>query len=284
MKTLITGASGFIGRHFLRQTLLGETHILSRRPAKFQPPGIIQHQGDLSDLPRLKELATLRFDRIVHLAWSGLPSLSKDNNQLNSNLSKDLINVFSDAGVDEINMVGSCLEYGNLAKLVSEEDIGTNVSEFGETKLKILDYLASNHPRYRWIRIFYAYGPYQHPNSLLRQGYMQAKKGEGLRLVDPMISKDFIYVGDVASGISTLINKESGYGIYNVGSGVSTSVGQMVNLVNERMGLPSNGYEDNDNSLRADTRKIRNACGWIPTTNISTGVNKSVQWMIEDNV
>jgi nucleoside-diphosphate-sugar epimerase len=284
MKTLITGASGFIGRHVLQHTLLGETHVLSRRPAKFQSPEIIQHQGDLCDLPRLKEVATLRFDRLVHLAWSGLPSLSRDNNQLNASVSKDLINVFSDAGVGEINMVGSCLEYGSLASLVSEEEIGTNVSEFGETKLEILDYLASNHPRYRWMRIFYAYGPYQHPNSLLRQGYLQAKKGEGLRLVDPTLSKDFIYVGDVASGISTLINKKSEFGIYNVGSGSSTSVGQMVNLVNERMGLPSNGYGDNPISLRADTRKIHNACGWTPTTNISAGVNKSVQWMIENNV
>ena len=284
MKTLITGASGFIGQHFLQQTLTGETHILSRRPIKFQNPEIIRHQGDLCDLPRLKELAELRFDRIVHLAWSGLPSLSKDNNNLNLSLSKDLINVFSDAGVGEINMVGSCLEYGTLDKLVSENDIGTNISEFGETKLELLDYLASNHPKYRWIRIFYAYGPYQHPNSLLRQGYMQAKKGECLHLIDPKLSKDFIYVGDVASGISTLINKKSEYGIYNVGSGISTSIGQLVNLVNERMGLPSNGYEDNPISLRADTKKIRDACGWTPSTNISTGVRKSVQWMIENNV
>ena len=284
MKTLITGASGFIGQHLLKYKLKGEIHILSREPIGHQVSGIIQHHGDLRDFSRLKELASHNFERLIHLAWSGLPSLTKENNRTNLELSKNLINVFSDTGVSEINMVGSCLEYGSLDKLVSEDDIGTNICEFGDTKLELLEYLATKHLNYRWMRVFYAYGPSQHPNSLLRQGYLSAKKGAFLSLANPALSRDFIYVDDVASGISSLINEQSEYGIYNLGSGMSTSVSQMINLVNEEMGLPSIGFEESLKSLRADIRKINYACGWEPTTNVSTGVRKSVQWMIDNNV
>jgi nucleoside-diphosphate-sugar epimerase len=91
-------------------------------------------------------------------------------------------------------------------------------------------------------------------------------------------------VDDVALGIALLLEKDSQYGIYNLGSGTSTSVSQMIALVNKEMGLPDVGFESSVDSLRADTRKIRDACGWGASTDISDGVRMSVQWMIKNNV
>ena len=284
MRTLITGASGFIGQHLLQHGLTGEIHIHKRQSSVNKVGGVIHHQGDLRDSATLKELASLRFDRLIHLAWSGLPDLSRANNRENLKMSKNLISAFTNAGVSEINVVGSCLEYGDLEKIVSEDDIGANISEFGVTKLELLDYLSNNQPNYRWMRIFYAYGPYQHANSLLRQGYLHAKRGEILSMANPALSKDFIYVGDVASAITALINKRSEYGIYNIGSGISTSIGQMINLVYEQMGLPSERFEKDLVSLRANTRKLSDACGWAPTTSVESGVRNTLKWMIDNNV
>jgi nucleoside-diphosphate-sugar epimerase len=284
MRTLITGASGFIGQHLLQHGLTGEIHILKRQFSMNKVQGITHHYGDLRDSATLKELVSLRFDRLIHLAWSGLPDLTRGNNRENLEMSKNLISAFANAGVNEINVVGSCLEYGDLQKIVSEDDVGTNISEFGLTKLELLDYLSKNQPNYRWMRIFYAYGPNQHANSLLRQGYLQAKRGEILSMANPALSKDFIYVGDVASAITALINKKSEYGIYNIGSGISTSIGQMINLVYEQMGLPSERFEEDLISLRASTRKLSDACGWAPTTNVPSGVRNTVKWMIDNNV
>jgi dTDP-6-deoxy-L-talose 4-dehydrogenase (NAD+) len=284
MKTLVTGANGFIGQHLLQQNLGGEIHVLTRQSLNLQDSKIIQHRADLRDLSSLREISSLNFDRLIHLAWSGLPSLTQENNRLNLKLSKDLIDVFIDSGIKEINMVGSCLEYGNLDSFVSEKDTGVNLSDFGESKLQLLDYLSSKNPNFRWMRIFYAYGPHQHANSLLRQGYTYAKSGKTIQLNDGKQSKDFIYVDDVALGIALLLEKGSQYGIYNLGSGISTSVSQMIALVNKEMGLPDVGFESGIDSLRADTRKIRDACGWVPSTDISDGVSMSVQWMIKNNV
>ena len=284
MRTLITGSSGFIGQHLLQYGLTGEIHILKRQSSVNKVQGVTHHYGDLRDSATLKELASLRFDRLIHLAWSGLPDLTRENNRENLEMSKNLISAFTNAGVKEINVVGSCLEYGDLEKIVSEDDVGTNISEFGVTKLELLDYLSKNQPNYRWMRIFYAYGPNQHANSLLRQGYLHAKRGGILSMANPTLSKDFIYVGDVASAISALINKKSEYGIYNIGSGISTSIGQMINLVYEQMGLPSERFEEGLVSLRADNRKLSDACGWAPTTNIPSGVRNTVKWMIDNNV
>ena len=56
MKTLITGASGFIGRALLRQNLTGELHATSRVCTSL-PSGITAHFGDLSDQEFVKRLA-----------------------------------------------------------------------------------------------------------------------------------------------------------------------------------------------------------------------------------
>jgi nucleoside-diphosphate-sugar epimerase len=284
VKTLITGVSGFIGQNLLKQNLAGEIHVITRKNVNSLNPKIIQHHGDLRDLSKLKELASLNFDRLIHLAWSGLPSLTQEHNESNLQISKNLIEILSDSGVKEFNMIGSCLEYGKLDTLASEEDVGTDICNFGETKLQLLDYLKSKTPNYRWMRVFYAFGPHQHSNSLLRQGYLYAKSGGTLPLANPKVSRDFVYVDDVTRGIVLLVDKENEFGVYNIGSGISTSTSEMIKLVNEEMGLPSNVSEAGSITLRADTRKIQKACGWTPAFDISSGVRMSVQWMIKNNV
>ncbi len=192
MKILLTGATGFIGRHLLQQNLVGEIHVMTRQSSNFQDSNIVQHLVDLRDVPRVREIASLKFDSLIHLAWSGLPSLTRENNRLNLSIGKNLIDIFSDSGVKEISMIGSCLEYGSLDGLVSETDVGVNISHFGESKLQLLDYLSSKYSNFRWMRIFYAYGPHQHDNSLLRQGYKYAKCGRMIKLADRKQSRDFV--------------------------------------------------------------------------------------------
>ena len=278
MKTLITGATGFIGKSLLQQDFEGEIHTLSRGPFNSSRVGVNQHYGDLQDAHLIKKLAKLKFERVVHLAWQDLPALTPEINQSNFNISRNLINSLIDSGVQEVNISGSCLEYGTLDKLVDENTPGINIGNFGQTKLALLHYLESQSIPYRWFRIFYAYGPFQHINSLLMQAYSSAKMGSSLIAKEPKDSRDFIFVSDVARAISMLLQTKDTFGVFNVGSGNSTSIGSMINTLNQKMGIPLVPDVPSQDSLKANYKKIQEACGWAPTIEISQGVDKFMQW------
>jgi nucleoside-diphosphate-sugar epimerase len=278
MRTLVTGASGFIGQSLLSQHLTGEIHLLSRSKLNTVNPNYLQHIGDLQDREVVKKLADLKFDRVVHLAWQGLPELTDENNKLNLLLSKNFVKVMIDSGVSEVNLVGSCLEYGDLDSKVDESSIGTNIGEFGEAKLDLLDFVSSQEIKYRWLRVFYAYGPNQHRQSLLSAAYESVLQGVPLNIRDPRLARDFIYVDDVSRAIRMLLDSPHSYGVFNVGSGKSTGVGELVYSLQAQMNLPSVNIKEYELSLRANYKKIELACGWRPQIGIEQGVSEFIQW------
>jgi nucleoside-diphosphate-sugar epimerase len=278
MKTLITGASGFIGRALLRQNLIGELHVTSRVYTSL-PAGITGHFGDLGDKEFVKYLAEQQFERVIHLAWQGLPNLSEGNNLRNLKTSKQFLEILASSGVEDFHIAGSCLEYGDKSGQLNEGVIGENISDFASAKIELLEFVAGLGVAYKWHRIFYAYGPFQHDNSLLSSAFLSAKNGVSLKLSNPNISRDFIYVDDVAKAISRLIETTGVSGIFNIGSGKSTTVKYLVDTLKSKMGfeVQNQAFEESP-ALTADINKITKTCGWTPEVSIEQGVKKFVDW------
>ena len=278
MKTLITGASGFIGRALLRQNLTGDLHVTSRVYTSL-PAGIIGHFGDLGDQEFVKRLAEQKFEQVIHLAWEGLPNLSEENNLRNLKTSKQFLEILASSGVEDFQIAGSCLEYGDKTGQVDEGVIGENLSDFAATKIKLLEFVAGLGVAYKWHRIFYSYGPFQHDNSLLSSAFLSAKNGISLKLSNPNISRDFIYVDDVAKAMSQLIETPGVSGIFNIGSGKGTLVKDLVDALNSKMGLEvQDQVVEKSPALTADIKKITETCGWTPEVSIKQGVKKFVDW------
>jgi nucleoside-diphosphate-sugar epimerase len=153
------------------------------------------------------------------------------------------------------------------------------LSDFAKSKLKLLDFLQVQNISHKWFRIFYAYGPKQHINSLLVSAYLKAKMGVNLGLNNPNISRDFIYVDDVASAINRLTLNSTAQGVFNIGSGVPTNITLMVSKVYEYFKLDFKVLKtDQNRSLTADTSRIKEVCGWNPEYTISTGIDKYIKW------
>jgi nucleoside-diphosphate-sugar epimerase len=278
MKTLITGASGFIGRALLRQNLIGELHVTSRVYTSL-PAGITGHFGDLGDKEFVKYLAEQQFERVIHLAWQGLPNLSEGNNLRNLKTSKQFLEILASSGVEDFHIAGSCLEYGDKSGQLNEGVIGENISDFASAKIELLEFVAGLGVAYKWHRIFYAYGPFQHDNSVLSSAFLSAKNGVSLKLSNPNISRDFVYVDDVAKAISRLIETTGVSGIFNIGSGKSTTVKYLVDTLKSKMGfeVQNQAFEESP-ALTADINKITKTCGWTPEVSIEQGVKKFVDW------
>ena len=278
MKTLVLGASGFIGSAFLKLNLEDDIEVVSRNK-DLNLDGYKKHTGDINDKAFLQYLANQRFEKVINLAWQGLPVLSEHNNKINLEMQLNIIKVFAESGTKQFDIAGSCLEYGDFVGSAKEDSIGLNLSDFARSKLILLDFLRCQNISHKWFRIFYAYGPKQHINSLLVSAYLKAKMGVNLELSNPNISRDFIYIDDVASAIKKLTSDSSAQGVFNIGSGVPTNITLMVSKVYEYFGLDFKVLKtDQNRSLIADTSRIKEVCGWNPEYPISIGVDEYIKW------
>lgn len=282
LRTLITGASGFIGRNFLHNRPIGELHTLTRTPILKTTQEFHSHIGDINNLGTLHDLAKLRFDRVIHLAWEGLPNLSVENNEKNFAATKRFFISMIESGVQEIITIGSCLEYGDLTGSVSEDVSGQNIEHFGQTKLELLDFLKQQGIHYFWIRLFYAFGPYQHLNSLLNRGLESRARQQVLELREPNAAKDFIYIRDVVNAIEMLLDSPAVSGVYNVGSGTLTSPAMMLKYLLETIPNDLELRESNLVGLKADLGKINSACGWEPEYSSKRGVDAFKNWISQN--
>ena len=88
MRILITGASGFIGRHLLNK-LASTNHqilVISRNLSFLQsiPQNVLGVHADLSNLRCIKSsFKNFDPDLVYHFAWQGIPNFSDENCKLN---------------------------------------------------------------------------------------------------------------------------------------------------------------------------------------------------------
>lgn len=278
LKTLVTGATGFIGRNLLGVKDIGLIHTLSRSPLKIRLDNVVEHVGDISNENTLKELARLKFNRVLHLAWTGLPDLSEENNSRNFHQSKRFLEVMMESGVSEINVSGSCLEYGDIKGQVSEDMLGSNLGNFGHVKLALLELLQESNIDFRWLRIFYAYGPHQHKSSLLNQALMSKAKGQRFVPTHPSKARDFIYISDVVNAVNALLLTPKSFGIFNIGTGRPTRPSALLNYLYDDKICQEDDSDSNPDSVFADIHKIRTVSGWTPQVTHKMGVRNMNEW------
>ena len=208
-----------------------------------------------------------------------MPDISEKASKLNLEVQLNVIKTFADSGTKQFDVAGSCLEYGDFEGRAREVDIGSNLTNFASSKLQILNFLQAQNLMHMWFRIFYVYGPKQHNKSLLASAYLSAKIGAKLQVNNPNISRDFIYVNDVASAIEKLTSTLSAQGIFNIGSGAPTDITLMVSKVYAYFGLDFDLLKtDQNRALIADIAKIREICDWSPEYTTDRGIEQYIKW------
>jgi nucleoside-diphosphate-sugar epimerase len=236
MKILVTGATGFVGRHVVPELLKkGHDVVAVARDAdraRMMPWYDAVHfvACDLH-APHLQ--VTELFDppdALVHLAWAGLPNY-RELYHFEVNLPADyrFLKSMIMSGTKHVLVTGTCLEYGMQSGPLSEDMPTFPANPYGlakDTLRKFLETLQNVHPFVlQWVRLFYMYGPGQNPNSLLSQldkaidnndAVFNMSGGEQLR--------DYLHVETVAEYIVKIIFQDKISGIVNCCSGKPISV------------------------------------------------------------
>lgn len=234
-RVLLTGATGFIGRHVLRELSVRqgiEVVAVSRRlPEPGQLPASVKHVAlDIAD-PSACDLANLgNPDVLIHLAWSGLPNY-KSLHHFETHLGEQyrFLAGLVRAGLPSLVCTGTCFEYGMRCGELDESLMPDPRNPYGFAKDALrreLDMLRVTHSfEFTWARLFYMYGDGQPATSLYPQLIAAGERGDARFRMSPGDQlRDFLPATTVAKYLVELALASSGAGIVNVCSGQPTSV------------------------------------------------------------
>ena len=305
MKVLVTGATGFVGSCLTRRLveMQCDVHIFTRNMSnKWRIADlsgrVTGHEVDLRDADMVeKAVAQIGPTIIYHLATCGGFAYQKDTSVIiESNLmgTVNLLRACEKIGFDCFINTGSSSEYGMKSEPMSEGDILEPVGDYGVSKAATTLFCRSRALEKALpiitLRLFSPYGPRDDPQRLIPYVIKSLLRGESPKLSAPKSVRDFIYIDDVLEVFLKVIKAPSSEGkIFNVGTGVQISIGEVVSMITAIIG---NGIEPRwgkVNSQRpepgswvADIRKAKTELGWFPSTSLWAGLNKTVEWFREN--
>jgi nucleoside-diphosphate-sugar epimerase len=273
---LVTGSHGFIGRHLVPH-LKAHGHEVREAGSS--------SDRDLCDLKQVQSLPATEV--IIHLAArSFVPNAFKQPEAFYRNNVLSTLNVLELARQHKSRVIFlSTYVYGNPVELpIPETHPTAPLNPYTQTKLLGEDlcraYFRDFGVPATIFRPFNVYGPGQSEAFLIPKIISQLD-AEEIRLFDPHPKRDYIYIADLVEAIRLAVTiKEEGCGTYNLGSGRSTSVQELAELIRSIGGSRSPIVYSNQtrqgevSDTVADITAARNALGWAPLTSLAEGLRQ----------
>jgi dTDP-6-deoxy-L-talose 4-dehydrogenase (NAD+) len=240
LKVLVTGATGFVGRHLVSALLDKgfEVRAVARNVEAAQAlPWFNQVEFVAADIqdPNLDVAALAEgVDVIAHLAWSGLPNYQAlFHFERNLPLDYAFLKRVIEAGVSQVMVTGTCFEYGLQSGPLSETVTAQPNTPYGLAKHTLRQFLEALQRQQtftlQWARLFYLHGEGQNPNSLLASldraidaGDAQFNMSAGDQL------RDYLEIREAAAMLAALVARRDVTGVINCCSGQPVSVRALV--------------------------------------------------------
>ncbi len=304
---LVIGGNGFIGSHLV-DTLSAAGHRVSvfdmfpnGRP-RWRAEGVEMINGNFLNEGDLSNAVSGR-DVVVHLLSTTDPASAELDPTLDirTNIlgSVSLFEMCVDAGVQRVYFAssGGAIYGDQRATFFNEESRTLPVSPYAIGKLTIENYLRFFSKKFglesTTFRISNPFGTRQNPHK--RQGIIpiflnHILRGEPITVMgDGSMVRDYIYVKDLAMILSTVISRGASEGVYNVGSGVATSVMDIVDAIESATGerpeihwtpVPAT-YVDH---VSLDTSRLTQEFGRFELTPLREGIARTWEEIREQGV
>lgn len=260
-------------------------------------------EGDIRDRDLLKEIfSELKHpDRevtILHIAAKAGVRPSIENAPLYTDVNiigtQNIFEAAKSFGVKKIIYASSSSVYGENKKVpFSEEDsVDTPISPYAMTK-KSNELLAHTyHHLYSidtiGLRFFTVYGPRQRPDLAINKFTRMIDSGEAIPFYgDGSTRRDYTYIDDIIDGVLRSLNHiethENIYEILNLGESESTTLRELVSLIEVALGKEAIINElllqpGDVPQTYADISKAKRVIGYRPSTLIAEGITKFVSW------
>ena len=292
MKVLVTGSSGFIGRHCIAQLQAKgyEVHAVSSA-VREAAPGVTWHRANL--LAEGEAAALVRrigATHLLHLAWCTAPGkywTSLENFDW-VRASVAMIQAFTASGGKRFVAAGTCAEYdwdyGVCDEATTPLAPGTL---YGSSKHALQTLLAAWSRQTglssAWGRVFSLYGPYEYPTRLVSSVITAILRGEIAQCKNSTQVRDYLHVTDVASAFVALLSNELN-GPVNIASGSGVTLKAILEEIAAQLGRPDLlRFEVRPASLSeplilvADVARMHSS-GWGPQYDLPDGLRQAIDW------
>lgn len=306
---LITGGAGFIGSFLTKKlleygckvTVLDDFFTGRRENLPLRDKNLKIIEGSVCD-KKLVEMLVSKNPYIFHLAARNIIVSTKNPEEdFNVNIGGTL-NILMAAKkykVERILYTSSVSVYGNPKYLpINEEDSINLLSPYAVSKYSGEGYCKAFYESYSVpvtiLRYSNVYGIGQWSSNpycgVVAKFFEQAMKSKNLQIHgDGEQTRDFTFVEDVveATIIAAISPKAEGE-VYNVGSGIETSINNLAKFIIEIVSSISKieyvDRRDIDNIRRRvlNIEKIRKDLRWVPKTTLKEGLKKTYYWLTDE--
>jgi nucleoside-diphosphate-sugar epimerase len=309
-RVLVTGGAGFIGSHLVDR-LLNEgfevTVIDNLETGRLE--NMKHHQtkenfhfikGNILDFDLVKE--TMKgIDAVFHEAALASVTLSVENpiltNEVNVTGTLNLLKASTDLHIKRFIYASSAAVYGYNYSPRKREDMATNpASPYGVSKLAAENYVKLFYKVHNLesisLRYFNVYGPRQRFDiNCAYGGAITIFTNRFLNNLSPIIygdgeqTRDFVYIQDIVeANMLALKTKDAAGEVFNIGTGINTSLNQVADILKEKMDRKKlktiyaaprpaeikHGY--------ADISKAKRILGFHPKFSLEEGLSSLANW------
>lgn len=303
----VLGAGGFIGINLLHSLLkyrndvfgISQDQVNNWRFIAAKTPHSNLISCDINDFTQLKEcISSLKPKTIFNLAAYGAYSKQKEYKKIyftNFDSSIDILELLKEQGFSSYVHAGSSSEYGLNSAAPSENDELIPNSHYALSKTAIsyaikyyglIEKLPVVH-----LRLYSAYGPWEEPDRLFPVLISHARRKKFPPLVEPEISRDFIYITDItAAFISAAVAVRNGSKgqAFNIGTGTKTTIRELAGKVKTICAVNTEPVFGKMANRDWDTTDwyadIKNALGklsWKPLVKLDEGIQQVITWQNE---
>ena len=302
-RVLVTGASGFIGRWSVPALLASgfEVHAAVSDshggPMPDELRGAEVHRSDLLREEAIDALLQLiRPTHLLHFAWIARPGEywhSADNFRWLS-ASEYLLRRFHAAGGRRVVIAGSCAEYDWSGTGLCDEyatrladDASAATPAYAACKLRLQRFLAEFSARHRvssaWGRIFFQYGPNEHPERLVPSVIRNLLRDREALCTHGRQVRSFLHVADVGAAFAAMLDAQV-EGPVNVGSDERITLAELIERIAAKIGradlvrLGARAASAEPPLLIPATRRLREETAWRPRFSLDEGLSDTIDW------
>jgi len=244
----VVGGYGFLGRHLLHTLIKNHSAtVITRRAPIDSPVGVNYYLSNSLQETDFKELARSH-DLVVYMASSSVPSSGSITNELHDNVlfTTDLILKFAsyNSSLKVIYLSSGGQIYGNsYDRKIKESDPREPVSAYGFGKLMVensLEFLARTRGlKTTILRVSNPIGVWQTSSNqgIVNVSYNALINNRVLTIFgDGSELRDYIDADMVANIILRLSEREYGFEVFNLGSGVGTTLLELLQDIESIVG------------------------------------------------
>ena len=297
MKVLVTGALGFIGSNIVERlvkeghsvTALDNMHTGSEENVASVRGKIKIVKANSGELAKIGE----KFDVIIHEGTYSSSPMYKNDPHLVARAIDDWISILEYAKANKSRIVWAATSsVYNGHKPLHHEGMDVKVTDFYTEARYEMERLAELYNMLYGVqsvglRYFSVYGPHERSKknyaNLVTQFLWDMQKGQApVVFGDGSQTRDFTYVDDVVEANMLAMKSQIKFGIYNVGTGRSITINDMIALLGRKLGKDikpkyvENKIKNYVQDTLADTRKAEKELGFRAKVGLEQGLDKLI--------